>query len=120
MCIVKLRDILLPTNVLGKNIRCVSYDTTDVPVVDDKKTLTVTWAGERIEFSYTTRHVYINGPKRKTEYRKNKEILAGTGTETRTFRYGPRNPQVFEYLEPMIYFKCTNVTSLIVDGQQLI
>ena len=114
----RLRNIFFPTNILGKDIRTIDFSIADVPDINRKKAVTFTWTGERLVFMYTIeqrRYHWDNW-----NYEEHKDTFTGGGTETYSLQYGPINPSATDYVQDMIYFKCTNVTSLIVNGQQLI
>ena len=103
----RLRDILLPTNVLGKDIRCVSYplSRTQFPI-----NLTCQWVGDRILVQWTVK-------KSSGKYAKAK-MTVKDGTPATFVVHA--TPMGGDRAASDLYFKCTNVTSLIVDGQQLI
>lgn len=119
MCLKKLKEILFPTNVLGKNKRCVTFDTSGTPVVDDKKTFTIVWAGEALQVSYTQqRSGQISYTFKK--YTPIKELYTGGGTETlEAPEYATIHSAVW-ISNDILYFNCTNVTSLVVNGDQII
>ena len=103
----RLRDIFFPTNVLGKDIRCVSYplSRTQFPI-----NLTCQWVGDRILVQWTFKS--SSGRYVKAE------IKLKDGTPA-TFVV-PATPMGNTRAASDLNFKCTNVTSLIVNGQQLI
>lgn len=110
-----IKDILFPLNLLGKKRVCVSYTVPDGSIIEDY-TLNVVWSGERMEIAYTQRNVRtlpgITTPVSTIYTDGNEsEIIV----DTRTSR-----PQYIRLLHNIVYFNCTNVTKLIVNGERLI
>ena len=114
MCL-KLKDILHPFNIFGKNIQYVEFKTTgyENPVV-----LPITIVGDWAEFNCTLvcrRHqagkktMYINIPHKQTVY-QNETITIPTKSGL--------NP--ISIKDDKIIIRCCNVTSLVVDDETLI
>lgn len=121
----RLRDILFPTNLLGKDVRCVEYDTSDTPYtgsnVGRHKHFDINWTGDQLVVSYTIRSAVIYGPGRAdiTLYREN-ELFSEDGASELNVgcRITQTNRRQLE--TEMLYIKCTNVTSLEINGETII
>ena len=115
----QLADILFPLNILGKKVRCVTYDTFSTPRIDNKKTFVIEWIGERLEVSWTIFQYYAIKPQQIKRNIPYKEIYVGGGTETiETSATLP--PRAKSIVKDTLYFKCTKVTKLIINGEQII
>lgn len=112
MCLRKLRDILFPTNLLGKDVKSVSFDTSGIPLVDMTKTLQVEWQGEINEMTFVIYRPIAGGKRRFPQ----RYVLTNGESQTIVLSNYLKNRIDNEVL----YFKCTNVTSLSVNGQQII
>ena len=109
-----IKDILFPLNLFGKKRVCVAYKVTGSTVED--YTLNVVWSGERMEITYTQRNVrtmpgIITPISTIHTDGSESEIIV----DTRTSRW-----QYIRLVNNVVYFNCTNVTKLIVNGEQLI
>ena len=115
-----LRDILFPTNILGKKKQCVAVSWADTPEVDGYKSFDVVFYGEYCEISYTrsvrrgdaapiVKTVYF--PERTSmdseDHYERLEIMSGIHGA-----YVNRCSDIF--------FKVTNCESLEVNGVKLI
>lgn len=100
-----LRDILFPTNVLGKKKRCVKW----VHNFSSADNYTIQWAGDRLQICHAS--IWING---KIDRFKDTYTVGGT------FLYFVAAGVNYQVVNNTLYFNCTNVTSLIVNGEQLI
>lgn len=111
-----IKDILFPLNLLGKKRVCVAYKVTGS--MPEDYTLNVVWSGERMEISYTNRitrtmpgvirpvsNIHTDGNE--------SEIIVYSRDEGARF-YDTR------LINNVVYFNCTNVTKLIVNGEQLL
>ena len=105
MCFKKIKDILFPLNVFGKDRKSIAYDVPGATYY-----MSVTWIGDRLDLIYC-----------------NEDINTGEITETRNtytidggFFQTVINGINYKIPQNKIFFNCTNVTSLIVDGNQLI
>lgn len=112
-----IKDILFPLNLLGKKRVCVAYTVPDGSQIADY-TLNVVWSGERMEVAYTNRIIQVMPgvikPVSNIHTNGNEsEIIIHTRGE------GAR-PQFTQLINNVVYFNCTNVTKLIVNGEQLI
>lgn len=108
-----IKDILFPLNLLGKKRVCVAYKVTGRTPED--YTLNVVWSGERMEVAYT--QIAVVPPPAKTLPRR--KMHTNGDSEEFTIYARPR-PERIRLAEDTVYFNCTNVTKLIVNGEQLI
>lgn len=109
-----IKDILFPLNLFGKKRVCVAYKVTGRTPED--YTLNVVWTGERMEIAYTQRNIrtmpgIITPISTIHTDGSESEIIV----DTRTSRW-----QYIRLVNNVVYFNCTNVTKLIVNGEQLI
>ncbi len=118
----RLRDIFFPTNLLGKNVRCVSFDTSGVEVVDGRKVFTILKDGGNVELSYTKfDRDTTTPPPHKTKYTSVKQKLTLARNVVRVPHSDPgAMGHTFGIANNVLYFKCTNVQSLTVNGTRLI
>ena len=110
-----IKDILFPLNLFGKKRVCVAYTIPDGATIEDY-TLNVVWSGERMEIAYTQRNIrtmpgIITPISTIHTDGSESEIIV----DTRTSRW-----QYIRLVNNEVYFNCTNVTKLIVNGEQLI
>jgi hypothetical protein len=111
-----IKDILFPLNLLGKKRVCVAYKVTGS--MPEDYTLNVVWSGERMEIAYTNRitrtmpgvirpvsNIHTDGNE--------SEIIVYSRDEGTRFRFT-------QLIRDTVYFNCTNVTKLIVNGEQLL
>lgn len=106
-----IKDILFPTNVLGKKKKCIKYP---LPSGYTSVNLDIECKGEMVvSYTRTWFPPNINFPngEQKRVYVKNETT---TITIVRANQYGQRVGC------KEVYFNCTNVTRLIVNGEQLI
>lgn len=108
-----IKDILFPLNILGKKRVCVAYKVVGRTAED--YTLNVVWTGEQMEVTYT--QIAVVPPPAKTLPRR--EMHTNGDSEEFTIYARPR-PERISLAEDTVYFNCTNVTKLIVNGEQLI
>ena len=113
MCCKKIKDILFPLNVLGKKKQCVNYQLTD-PLPN---TIPVEWIGERLRITFTYyKRIYHPMPKKVT-IPEIVDLENGDGSEE---IIGVHRNGFAIADDWTIHFNCTNVTSLIVNGETLI
>lgn len=118
----KIKDILHIFNIKGNDRKSVSYSIADVPLEIDEKTINISWIGERMVMSYTefysrknvTPNIVTYTPKKTTYTDGDGAYFQVVLPYVRTQRV-QRRP-----MDDMLYFDCTNVTSLIVNGDVLI
>lgn len=118
-----LRDILFPTNILGKKKQCVAVSWADTPEVDGYKVFNVFFIGERLEMSYTreVRKLFYHHGEKYIWYYPEKVL------------FDLSDPDHYDMLEIKsgheggfyhrcsdIFFNCTNCESLEVNGVKLI
>ena len=112
-----IKDILFPLNLLGKKRVCVAYTIPDGSMIEDY-TLNVVWSGERMEIAYTNRMTQTMPGVIKpvstmhTDGNESEITIHTRGEGTR--------PMSTQLINNVVYFNCTNVTKLIVNGEQLI
>lgn len=116
----KLRDILFPTNVLGKDKRTIKFSLKNKSISLHRILLDIQFVGKRLEICYTQVTNYNNYQEKSVAYENGDgtSILLDIHPYDRDGQYGDiiRNGA----LGDMIYLKCTDVTSLIIDWQQII
>lgn len=108
-----IKDILFPLNLLGKKRVCVAYKVVGSTAED--YTLNVVWSGERMEVTYT--QIAVVPPPAKT---LPKRKMHTNGDSEEFVIYARQTPQRIRLAEDTVYFNCTNVTKLTVNGEQLI
>lgn len=115
-----IKDILFPTNCFGKKKKCAKYQ---LPDGFTSVTLNIQWEGERLDVTFTYGVQIKLPPSERRRYYTNERFnfVDGDGGVDTIYidRYNTaQNAKWVE--EQMIYFNCTNVTQLIVNGEQLI
>lgn len=109
-----IKDILFPTNVLGKKKDSFEIKIENPPYTS--RTFNIEWTGERLDIAYTKQtrrgRVYFKEPIRL-------QYLDGNETEEE-FTVAQSVIYQGRIWTDNVYFNCTNVTSLIVNGEQLI
>lgn len=114
----QLKDILFPLNVLGKKMKSIAYPLSD-ELTDEE--LQIVWAGERLQVSWTE-ILTIPNPRKKIVASMRFMYTDSEGKEESIIvRRGllPHGERV-TVTDNKVFFLCTNVTSLIVNGQTLI
>lgn len=103
----RLRDILQPLNVLGKDIKNIQYplSRTAFPI-----NLTIKWTGDYLDAKWTIKK--NSGKLAKADFHDKNQV-----DKTRII---PITPMGGDRAYSDLYFKCINVTSLIVNGETLI
>ena len=115
MCLQRLRDILFPLNVLAKDRRVITFDASAVPTVMYVKTLNIVWTGKRLGILSTTRVTTMGvGDK----YRQERTYYTDGNGSSET--YSVQDGTLTKTTNFTVYFDCTNVTSLIVNGTTII
>ena len=104
MSFKKLNDFFWPFNIFGQNKKSISYD-----VPGSTISIHVSWTGDKLMLIYCNE--FDTG-----EIEKTVTTHQGGGMFSHTVRNGVN----FQIPQNKIFFNCTNVTSLIVNGQQLI
>lgn len=112
MCITKIKQILFPTNVTGRDIQTFSLPQVHPPYNDYN--YNITWTGERLDVCYTTIGKVMGGRTVITP----REFQYTNGNESEE-NISVRQQQGRSWASD-IYFKCTNVTKLIINGEQYI
>lgn len=118
----RIKDILWPFNIFGKKIVSIPYKLPDGDTIN----VQVVWEGERLQMCYT--HIVVDRTSRKITKTPVKRIaVLGVEIDENIVRgnigryhyaVGANDGDAPEH--NVIYFKCTNVTSLIVNGEQII
>lgn len=117
----RLRDILFPTNILGKDKRTIKYSLADTPIDGGGyKNITMTWSGKRLEFVYTERLEDVNTGEVKYQPVTLVEINQEAEKWVEDIDFGTHDGFIHSAVGDMLYLKCTDVTTLIVNGQKLI
>lgn len=121
----RIKDILFPLNVLGKKTVSKSCKL-QIPEGQDYINIQVFWQGERLEMTFT--HIKTIVPARKRINNPVRVIVENGEEIDEDYNIGYHG---IDFLaigavasdapeHNVIYFKCTNVTSLIVNGEQII
>lgn len=115
----KILNILFPTNITGKRMQTIEFDISDIPTESPGiKTINVQWSGAVLRALYTRHTASTSGGSRDYKMRK---TFYGGGTDTFTVPNKRSMGGVSDrVINNLIYFKCINVTSLVVNGQVLI
>ena len=112
-----VQDILFPLNITGKDRKVVAYDLSGTPAITPPgiKTVNVQYTGDCVKAAYT---IVKTAPPKPDVYENGGHVYMGGGSESfivpYTSGYGARRRTY------TVYFNCINVTSLIVNGEQLI
>lgn len=116
-----IKDILFPTNVLGKKRKSLTFDIPAYPPMP--VTLTIVWSGELLKLAYTNlvswRYGY-NGDYPIVVSRKGQFKDGNSTTVTFNVKQGADGYETQTVANQRVYISCTNVTSLVVNGQTLI
>jgi hypothetical protein len=114
-----IKYILFPTNVLGKKKKCVSFDTLNTPTIDNMQTFEIEYEGDALAVRYT-QFTQRKTPPRSRRYDPIEHISSGGETFEITAPRVDNQRTASNIDNHVIYFNCTNVTKLIVNGEQLI
>lgn len=116
----QLLSILFPLNILGKKIVNKKYI---IPIPRYPQTINIVWTGEALDVAYTNYSVhnpeYSTLPPQATQHR----TRFVDGDQSSVGVYVMIKSDIYEtvtIVNDTLYFKCTNVTSLIVNGETLI
>ena len=113
MCCKKIKDILHPFNIFGKDKRNFVID---IPNEDGLFYLNIEWTGDRLQVVWTKS--YRNGGI--IEHRSERKTYEnGTITEE-TIEIRQSTIPYVKVSNHKIYLDCTNVTYLSVNGEDLI
>ena len=116
-----IKDILFLTNLLGKKRKVVAFDLDSVPVVMNFRTVNIVWSGDRLIVDSTkveTLRVDMDITRTVTNV-KNTYENGNVSAETISYELR-RAPFGSTWTESPIFFNCTNVTYLEVNGTRLI
>lgn len=117
----QIKDILHPLNISGRKILHLTYDTTDTPITDDEQIFTIEWEGKQLQVAYTEHQFSRVIPHRYDRYIAVKNTFTTGGTYiVRARAYHPKPGRYDEIDGNILYLKCTNVSKLIINGEQLI
>ena len=111
-----IKDILWPTNAKGDKKQSFKVEIAAPPY--NNVTFTVEWAGERLDICYCS--LFRRGRDRAyTDHRLDYTAVDGDeGTQTFTvFQNALADRRTWV---EAVYFECTNVTKLIINGEQFI
>lgn len=106
-----IKDILFPLNVLGKKMQVIKYK---LPSGNTPVAMTISFTGERLISMWTridttwAGYVQVDGIK---------DVYANSEAITPYMLYRSATVAI---QDDIIYFRCTNITSLIVNGETLI
>ena len=121
----RIKDILWPTNIFGKKIVSKSCKL-QIPEGQNYINIQAFWQGERLEMTFTHIRTLVLSRKRINNPVR---VIVENGEEIdEDYNIGYHGLEFFAIgavasdapEHNVIYFKCTNVTSLVVNGQQLI
>ena len=114
MCCKKIKQILWPFNIFGKDKKAISYPLPRDPL---PHSIPVEWIGERLRVSFVfTKHLLTPSPH-NVNIPVVLDFTDGDGT-TETINTWKNGFVITD--DWTIHFNCTNVTSLIVNGETLI
>ena len=116
-----LRDILYPLNILCKNKRTIRYSLADTPIDGGGfKNITMIWSGKRLEFVYTERLEDVNTGN--VTYQSVKRVQTNQEAEkwVEDIDFGTHDGFIHSAVGDMLYLKCTGVTTLIVNGHNVL
>ena len=118
------QDILYPQNVLGGyNPKIVTYNIASLPLHHgtprDYKELNITFTGEHVQTEYTRKTSKSNFPKRTT-YEKITETFYGDDQYEIQVGHAGLGTAGWSVVGDSVVFRCYHVTTLIVNGEQLI
>ena len=110
----KVLDILFPTNILGKGKRSFKID---LPSGYTSVHLSITWSGERLIACYTR---YWIPPRTQGKYESIKNVFTNGHSDNETVSVARINNIHQRIGCDTVYFNCTNVTELIINGVRYI
>lgn len=119
-----LRDILFPLEILGRKRKSIKFDLTTTPTQgsgrNTYKEITFKWSGDRLILSYVIFSNYFYPVS--TEYENKKSVYVNGDENTISFRIPyTQDPRVVRgAIDDVIYFNCTNVTYLEINGERYI
>ena len=114
MCCKKIKDILHPFNIFGKDRRNFVID---LPDGYNSVPMAMEWTGERVIVRYTR---IWSPPKKYPHGEPYTLVFEDANMREDTFTV-VRAQNIHEHVGcKKIYLDCTNVTSLIVNGETLI
>ena len=121
----KTKDILFPTNVFGKKRKIVSYDTDNAPRDTSmypiiNVTFDIQWSGEQIEILYGMRRRYGNPPNITETIKSRRKLLRDSQAYNLFEQINVSSIDNTQFVNNIMYFSCTNVTRLVVNGETLI
>ena len=117
----RLRDILFPTNIFGKKRQSIEFSIADIPSEgtpgNAHRNITIVWSGERMVETHTIYKATGSG----YSYEPVKNVYTD-GDSTSISLTLPNVKRGIKHLVQgdVMYFDCTNVTYLSVNGTQLI
>lgn len=109
-----IKDILFPTNILGKKKKCVKVAIENPPYTD--RVFNVDWQGERLNICYTS----LFRRSRTTKATPVRLVYNEEEQGEQSFTVSQNSTLDRRTWTDEVYFNCTNVTKLIVNGEQLI
>ena len=112
MCMKKIKQILFPLNVLGKDMRTFTFPQVHPPY--NNYNYDIVWTGERLEFAWT-QYAKTGGTVAVMPMRQ--EFVNGNESEENVFVRQTIAPSSWA---DDLHLKCTNVTKLIINGETLI
>ena len=119
MCVIKrFRDFHFPFNFFGKKMRTVTYKLPSgtAPVI-----MYESFTGDRIDSCYTNIYVDVNTGEEEIVGLKDVYTNSQAITPYTVYRgTGILPNKDIKVVGDVVYYRCTNVTSLIVNGEQLI
>ena len=115
MCCKKIKQILFPLNIFGKDKRSFEIDVPNPPYTD--VLFNIEWTGERLDVRYAALEKIGNKPTASRPVRY--QYTNGTITEE-TITVHQEAVLNRRRWTDKIYIECTNVTYLSVNGEDLI
>lgn len=115
----RIKDILFPTNVLGKKKKCIKVA---VPEQSGAYNYEIVWSGERLQVAWAY-NVQIKTPGERRRYiDPHKEIFTNGDDDPETITIVQvNNARTWQQVsDAQLHINCTNVTKLTINGEQYI
>ena len=113
-----IKDILFPTNVLGNKKNSIRIDLPDLQIGENL--VGIDWIGDRIDVTWTYRITDMQ--QRHVTYEQHHETFYDADQREDVITLiEVYNAHVIQRVsDACIYINCTNVTQLLVNGEQYI
>ena len=108
-----IKDILFPLNILGKKKKSFDIAITDY---SEDAVFEIEWTGERLDICWTSK---FRRGKYHESHQERRSFTNGNNSLTEITIEQRQESDLRKWAEA-IYFNCTNVTKLIINGEQYI